>query len=730
MEKLQDMTERLAAAILVVDGEDLPGLARIHNDLTELPAAISGDETLSEAARGGASKAVNAAAQLVEKILLRDIKDTSAALVSVSEQIVQLQAILTGTVVAGAPVKGTEEKAEAEAKVEEGADDKPLRADDLPLIAEFIAEANSHLETAEGNLLELGSDPHNKELIAAVFRSFHTIKGVAGFLNLQQIGKLTHAAENLLDLARQEKLTLEGVRLDITLEALDATKLMIANLDAAAKTGGVPAGHPGMGEILKRLHQAASGGELAPSQPVAPIAAPSIPVENPPIPVENPPIPAASHPKTASQAPAHPKGQTGDASHPTASTGGPAAPGARTEATVKVTTEKLDALINMVGELVIAESMVTQAIAPSFRSNQRLARNAGHLGKITRELQDLTMSMRMVPIQGVFQKMSRLVRDLSAKFGKQIDLVLTGGETELDRNLVEALADPLVHMVRNSADHGLEPTEDRIKAGKPAVGRIELKAYHQAGNIVVDITDDGRGLNKARILDKAKKAGIVKEDSQLSEQEIFKLIFHAGLSTAEKVTDVSGRGVGMDVVRRNVESLRGRIDIQSVEGKGSTFSIRLPLTLAVIDGLIAKVGNEKYIIPITSVIQSLRPKPEVLSTVHNRAEICTIRGEVLPLYRLHRLFKVESCKEDPCEALIVIVQDNERRCCLLVDELLGQQQVVIKTLDNSTGSVPGVSGGAILGDGTISLILDVPGLMDLVAKERDGAGAGQVLQHV
>jgi two-component system chemotaxis sensor kinase CheA len=369
----------------------------------------------------------------------------------------------------------------------------------------------------------------------------------------------------------------------------------------------------------------------------------------------------------------------------------------------------------MVGELVIAQAMVTQDIARLISSNPRAARNLSHLGKITRELQDLTMAMRMVPIQGVFQKMARLVRDLTRKAGKQIDLKITGGDTELDRNLVEALADPLVHMVRNAADHGIENPEDRVKIGKNPAGHVELRAYHQAGNIVVEIRDDGRGLNKAKILAKAKAVGLVKDGQELSEQDIFRLIFAPGLSTAEKITEISGRGVGMDVVRKNVEALRGRIDIESVEGQGSTFAIRLPLTLAVIDGLVVKVGTQRYILPITSIEQSLQPKPTQLSTVQNRGEMCMIRGTLLPVCRLHKLFNVTPKNTDPCQALLVLVQDGDRRAGLLVDELLGQQQVVIKSLGEISGNLPGVSGGAILGDGTISLILDVPGLMDLLA---------------
>jgi len=272
-----------------------------------------------------------------------------------------------------------------------------------------------------------------------------------------------------------------------------------------------------------------------------------------------------------------------------------------------------------------------------------------------------------------------------------------------------------VHMVRNAADHGLETPDQREQMDKPRAGRIELKAYHHSGNIVIEITDDGRGLNKTKLMKKAVAAGIFAEGEQPAEQEIFKLVFHAGLSTAEKVTDVSGRGVGMDVVKRNVEALRGRIDIASTEGKGATFAIRLPLTLAVIDGLVVKVGAARFIVPILSVEQSLRPKAEQLSSVQGRGEMCMVRDDLLPLYRLHRLLNVTPTNEDPTRALVVIVQDDQRRCCLMVDELLGQQQVVIKSLGDGVGDIRGISGGAILGDGNVSLILDVPSLMDVAS---------------
>jgi two-component system chemotaxis sensor kinase CheA len=367
----------------------------------------------------------------------------------------------------------------------------------------------------------------------------------------------------------------------------------------------------------------------------------------------------------------------------------------------------------MVGELVVAQLMVSEEVNTKQMTNHNLCRKVAHQNKIIRELQQLSMSIRMVPIGGVFQKMARLVRDLSRKSGKEINFITRGDETELDRTVVDKIADPLVHMIRNAIDHGIEPVEERKEAGKNPKGQIELRAFHEAGNIVIEIEDDGKGLSKENILKKAIDNGIVTPEQELNDDEILKLIFHAGLSTAQKVTSVSGRGVGMDVVKKNVEALHGRIDINSTPGKGTIFTIRMPLTLAIIDGQIIRVGNNRFIIPINSIAQSLRPNADTLSSVHNRGEMAMVQGKLMPIIRLYRLFGVVPSTEDPTESLLVIVEDNGQKCCLLVDELLGQQQVVIKSLGEGLGKVTGISGGAIMGDGRVSLILDIAGIIEL-----------------
>jgi two-component system chemotaxis sensor kinase CheA len=313
--------------------------------------------------------------------------------------------------------------------------------------------------------------------------------------------------------------------------------------------------------------------------------------------------------------------------------------------------------------------------------------------------------------------MSRLARDLSRKGDKRVDFVTVGEETELDRTVVDKIADPLIHMVRNSLDHGIEPGEARLQAGKDPVGHVELRAFHQAGNIVIEIEDDGKGLDKDRILKKAIDNGVVDPGQGLPDEEVFKLIFHPGLSTAEKVTSVSGRGVGMDVVKKNIESLRGKIEISSTPGQGTTFTIRLPLTLAVIDGQVVSIGDQRYIIPINSIVRSLRPTARQISSVQGRGEMILERGELIPLVRLYRFLDAVPTEEDPTQALVVVVEEDGRKCCLLVDDLLAQQQVVIKNLGDALGRVQGVSGGAIMGDGKVCLILDIPGLVALAQRQ-------------
>ncbi len=330
-----------------------------------------------------------------------------------------------------------------------------------------------------------------------------------------------------------------------------------------------------------------------------------------------------------------------------------------------------------------------------------------------RELHERVMAVRMLPIKTLFGRFPRLVRDVAAAIGKQVTLEIVGEETELDKTVIEKIGDPLTHLVRNAIDHGLEDPAGRRAAGKAESGHVRLEAYQQGGSIYIEVADDGRGLDRDRILAKARANGLVTDDQALADEEIFGLIFRPGFSTADRVTELSGRGVGMDVVKRNVEALSGTVTIQSTPGRGTTFKIKLPLTVAILDGQMLRVGGETYIIPLVSIVESIRADEHALRSVLGTGEVVIVRGRVLPVVRVHRLFGVRDASEDATEGLLVIVEHEGLKVALLVDELLGQQQVVIKSLETNFRKMEGVSGATILGDGHVALILDVPGIIGL-----------------
>jgi two-component system chemotaxis sensor kinase CheA len=366
--------------------------------------------------------------------------------------------------------------------------------------------------------------------------------------------------------------------------------------------------------------------------------------------------------------------------------------------------------MDMVGEMVIAQSILSNIPRNASAGEARLAGEMSQLARITSEVQRCAMSMRMMPVGPLFQKNAKMVRDLSRRNGKQVSLELAGESTEVDKTIAEELSDPLLHMIRNALDHGIEPPDERIAAGKNPMASLRIAAEHQAGQIVISISDDGRGLDPQRIRNKALQNGLIEPSAQLTEAEIFHLIFAPGFSTAEKITDISGRGVGMDVVRQHVESLRGRIEIKSELGKGTTFFIFLPLTLAIIEGLVIIVGNHRYIIPLFSVREMFRPTQDMLFTVQGSDEMILIRGALLPLIRLHKRFAINPRTQNICEGLLVVCEYAAKRFCLFVDDLLGRQEIVIKPLDEAFKRVQGLAGSAILGDGRIGLILDVAGI--------------------
>jgi len=566
------------------------------------------------------------------------------------------------------------------------------------LLTEFHAEAIDHLSQIEAALLQLEQNPNDAEAISSIFRSFHTIKGVSGFLQLTPMHTLTHEVESLLDLVRNHKLALNSTIITEMLRARDAIQTLIGQITLALEKNILPQEIVPVSHLIVAVKTLAAGGRApVAATPAAPVAA-------------APTLNAAPENAPAAEAPAAPVGDPGSSGAASAvaaasskKSGGPS--------TIRVNTEKLDSLMDVVGELVIVQSQLQESARHLLDNNTVLQRNLAQVSRITKELQHTSMALRMIPVKATFQKMERLARDLARDCGKKATFVVEGEDTELDRTVVEEINDPLVHMVRNSLDHGLEPCADRVKAGKPESGRVQLKAFHQGSNIVLEISDDGRGIDTVKVLAKARAQGLVNEGQNLTREEIFNLIFLPGFSTAEKVTSISGRGVGMDVVRRNIERLRGKIEVDSEVGKGSRFRIILPLTMAIIDGLIVKVGDDRFILPTTSVKMAYRPAADTLSTVQGRGEVLDLRGKIIPLHRLHQKFGITPKAHNPADGIVVVVESSGKTSGLLVDEMVSKQEVVIKSLGALMQGLPGVAGGAILGDGNIALILDPASLL-------------------
>ncbi len=635
---------------------------------------------------------------------------------------------------------------------------------DQELLREFFSESLELLQDIEQGVLVLEEKPGDKNTINSIFRAFHTFKGGAGFLHLAALGELAHELETLLDAVRKGELSINREIIESILAGGDALKLFTREIGDQLDgiNPGAPISVPTQ-HILKRVRAALRGEAPAPAssaavavakaaEPVPPAVVAEVPAAAPaPVLAPDPVVPVAAPasvvaaPLAVAQPVSIPQPQLVQV--PVAKPAAPAVAAAETAGAaespakasregggstggfVKLDTEKLDSLVNLVGELVIAQSMVVQNPDVQSINSLQLLRCLRQLSRVTTELQRNAMSLRMVPIRNLFQKMGRLVRDLGVSQNKQVQLVLEGEDTELDRNIVEKMGDPLIHMIRNSVDHGLEGPDERVANGKSAMGTVRLSASHQRGGIVIRIQDDGRGLNTDRILAKAVERGLVRPNAGLSESEIHALIFLPGFSTAEAITDLSGRGVGMDVVLGNIESLRGKVEIESVFGKGTTFTILLPLTLAIIDGLLVAVGEDRYIIPTLSVRESFRLRPGMVSTVHERGEMVTVRGKQTPLLRLGRFLGATSKTTQAEDGIIVVVESGDTARGLLVDELIGKQEVVIKSLGPAFEHQNLAAGGAVLGDGWVALILDVDTLVKLPIENRASVIHSQTGTH-
>ncbi|KMQ50548.1 Signal transduction histidine kinase CheA [Chitinispirillum alkaliphilum] len=581
---------------------------------------------------------------------------------------------------------------------------------DHSLLADFITESDEHLHNADNLLLELESNTGDVELINSLFRVFHTVKGIAGFLSLHAIQSLAHATEELLDKARTGEIELSGRLIDSVFISVDVLKgEMLLLRDALEKGVAYKANRKNVAAIIDQIQSSIrikedkkrigeiliEDGKVSENQVQQALRKQ---LEDPgkrigEILVESKFVSENDIRQACS------KQQRGKKA-------------LSVKNTIKVETEKLDRLIEAIGELVVTEAMVTGDQNVLRNVSSHTLKNIRQLDKITRQLQEIGLSMRMVSMKSTFQKMARLVRDLSKKSGKQIEFVSSGEDTELDKSVIERIGDPLVHMVRNSADHGIEMPQERLRTGKSQSGTIHLRAFQTSGMICIEIEDDGRGLDKEAILEKALKKGLVKQGDSLTDQEIFGLVFHPGFSTAKEVTDISGRGVGMDVVKKNVRDLRGNIEVRSERGKGSVFSIYLPLTMAIMDGMVVKAGKERYIIPTLSVVESFRPVSDDITVVLDKGEMVRCHDQLIPVIHLSALFTAGHMKH-PSEAIVMVVEEMGKRVGLVVDMIIGQQQTVIKNLGEGMGKIEGVSGGAIMPDGNVSLIIDIGAMVKM-----------------
>jgi two-component system chemotaxis sensor kinase CheA len=745
-EEVVKLLQQIGLELAFVDPVQENGIAGLKTPIASLSAAVGGDAP--EPVQG----AIATARQWLDERAAADGKLTDEVIAKLKEWhpwlISAVDAWEQGTKLPAspawlAPVKAghaSPAQVAAAAEVPEQLVEISIGDGDAEMLQLFCAEAQDLLQDIEQGVLVLESNPKDSTTIDTVFRAFHTFKGNVGVMKLVVLQQLTHELESLLDAARRGTFQLGRESIDVILAGEDILKRyveeMSGQLSAGSRSTRVAFPIPRIIAEVHALLAQKTGAVAAPSPPPRPqpAAALSPPPVAAPAPAAVAPAPAPAQPRqaaplneVATPAPAapHPQPEAGavirDAAKPAEAQQVDHKPRAAAAGIVRVDTLKLDGLIDLVGELVIAQSMVVQSPEVRDVASVHLSRCLGQLRGITSDLQRTAMSLRMVPIRNTFQKMARLVRDLGVQQGKDIQLILEGEDTELDRNIVEELGDPLVHMIRNSADHGIESQAERLSEGKPAAGTITLRAFHRGGFIVIEIQDDGRGLNPDRIRMKAVERGLVKPDDNIDERAIFDLIFAPGFSTAEKITDLSGRGVGMDVVRRNIERMRGKIEIESAIGRGTTFTISLPLTLAIIEGLLVGVGDQRYVIPTLSVRESFRPLPNMVTTVQGRGEMVSVRGRLTPVLRLGEHLNTPAAATDLSAGILVVVESGQDSRCLFVDELIGKQEVVIKSLGDMFHQQTNFAGAAILGDGRVGLILDVNALVKL--KSRNGEAA-------
>lgn len=549
----------------------------------------------------------------------------------------------------------------------------------------FIEETTEQLAEFEAGVLRLEEMPDDAEAVDVVFRFAHSLKGSSSMMGFTDIARCAHVLESLLQQIREGARSVTRDVIGALLASGDVLRELVGQIEAG------PGSPSGVSAAVERVEGTINSllGQLGPSGDPRPEPTGG------PIPRLEPPALDAVTVGPAEQ----PRRRASDRDEATA---------------IRVSVDKVDRLVNLAGELITTQSMLAQMVADVTPSGiAKVQESVARMDRHVRELHHSVLAVRMVSVRTLFARFPRFVRDLAESVGKEAIVELAGEETELDKSVIEKIADPLLHLVRNAIDHGLETPEGRRAAGKPAIGRVGLDAHQRGGSVYIEVRDDGRGLDRDRILSRGRAQGLVGPGENLSDQDVFSLIFRPGFSTAETVSELSGRGVGMDVVKRNVEALGGIIAIRSEAGQGTRFRIKLPLTLALLDGQVLRVGDQVYVLPLVGITESVRAARGSVHAVGGAREVITVRNETLPLLRLGRLFGVPASIEDPTEGLVVIVENEERRTALLVDGLLGQQQVVIKSLDTHFRKVDGVAGATILGDGRVSLVLDVAGVIGL-----------------
>jgi len=719
MEKIDNHLQAISLEVVTLEDQDIAAMGKILIDFEELEEAVkSVDNPVF-------SDLIKALMGYLERIIMFEAEDMTP----LEEGIERLQKLFRSLkneddvnddvsdlleVLGFEKSDATEEAEEIQTEASPGTETNALieiSEEDREIMGDFVLESLDNLSTIEISLIDLEQDPRDAETINAIFRPFHTIKGVSSFLNLEKINKLAHSAENLLDHARNGAIQIDAGIIDIVLESVDMLKKMIQNVQGALESGSAIDDNINTVDLTQRIEALNARASSTEEKPLGEILVESGSVlpedieaslerqkEEPEkkigeILVEQKKIDSKTVISGLREQKKFKHGQI--------------------DLQVKVDTKKLDNLVDLTGELVINQAMLKQNDTIVLAGDQKLYHTMNQLTQITSSLQKTAMAMRMVPIKATFQRMVRLVRDLAKNSGKEVALEMSGEDTEIDRNVVEELYEPMVHMIRNAADHGIESIEDRENVGKKKNGTINLRAYQRGSNIIIEIEDDGRGLNKDRILEKAKSKNLITDDMKLTDSEIYNMIFHAGFSTAKTVTDVSGRGVGMDVVKKAIEKLRGRVEIDSRPGQGSKFIISLPLTLAIIEGMLVRVGHDKYIIPTLAIRESFRPEKDQYSTIKQKGEMILSRGSLIPLIRLDQIFSVKGDAEKPWEGLVVTVETDGEQRCLLLDELLGKEEVVIKSIGQYMKSIKGIAGGAILGDGRVGLILDISGIFEI-----------------